>query len=192
MLNVFKLISICILFFTLGFVSRVETISAPLLDETFSFIAADVGVPVRLLRAICWVESKHTPYAYSQGDGRGSNHAFGMCQVLHSTARGFGFKDDNCYRNFSNSNDRSYNDCKLFGIYTNVFYGAQYLKEKLDQYGGNWEKATAAYNTGSVIICKTGYLRRAKDGSIISKCKIGDLANRDYVNKVNRALKEHR
>lgn len=178
-------------FFFSGSVSA-DTLPSSVLDETFSKVAEEVGVPEKLLRAICWAESHHQPDAYNHGDGVGTNHAFGMCQVLHATAREFGFKDPNCYRDFRASKTRTYNDCKLFGVYTSIYYGARYLKEKLDQYGGDWDDAIAAYNAGSVRICKTGYVRRAKDGSIIARCVIGKLLNQNYLNKVKRALKENR
>lgn len=171
---------------------KAEYISPSLLDETFTRVSEEVGVPVKLLRGICWAESKHQPGAYNHGDGVGTNHAFGMCQVLHSTARDFGFKDANCYRDFRNSKTMTYNDCKLFGIYTNIFYGAKFLKTKLDQYEGNWEKAAAAYNAGSVRVCKTGKVLRAKDKSFLWNCKKGGVLNQKYVDDVLQAIRENR
>ena len=173
--------------------TRYFDIANSILDEVFETVAEAEAVPVKLLRAICWAETEHNAAGYNHNDGgSGKDHAFGACQVLHSTARDMGFKDDNCYRDFRKSKTRNYYDCKLFGPRTGVVYGARYLKKKLDQYGGDWEKAAAAYNTGTVIICKTGVLRRKKDGKIIARCKVGDFANRYYLDKVNLAIEENR
>lgn len=171
------------------------------LDDVFTRVAEEEGVPVKLLRAICWAESRHEPEAYNQGDGKGNNHAFGICQVLHSTARGMGFSDPNCLKDFSDRTgkdgkliraSRTAKDCQLFGSYTNIKYGAKYLKEKLDQYDGSWISAIAAYNAGSLRVCKTGFVTRAKDHSILWKCQRGHILNQVYVDRVLKALEEGR
>lgn len=161
-------------------------------EEIFSKVAKEEGVPVGLLRAICWAESKLEPLAYNHGDGTGSNHAFGICQVLNSTAKDYGFSDANCTKDFSNKASRSYKGCKLFGLETNVRYAAKFLKSKLDQYDQSWIHATAAYNAGTVRICKTGVVTRAKDKSVLWKCKKGGILNQKYVDDVLKALEEHR
>lgn len=175
-----------------------ESISPEYIDTAFRKAATDVGVPLVLLKAICWSESKYDPKAYNHGDGTGSNHAFGICQVLHSTAREFGFKDENCYRDFSSVRPpladsalpRSYKGCKLFGVQTNIHYAAKYLKSKMNAYDNSWISSIAAYNTGSLRICKTGKVYRAKDKSFLYTCKKGGLLNQKYVDGVLEALKE--
>lgn len=171
------------------------------LDNTFYKVANEEKVPVALLRAICWAESKHILEAYNHGDGVGTNHAFGICQVLHSTAKEKGFKDDNCTKDFQDKIDirgkvtranKTYKDCKLFGAETNIRYGAKFLREKLTQYDDSWISAIAAYNAGSVRICKTGFVTRAKDKSILWKCKKGGVLNQKYVDDVLKALQENR
>lgn len=152
--------------------------------------ATKVGVPPELLSAICYVESKHKPNAFVYSDGTGNNHAFGACQVLHGTAKHFGFRDDRCYRDFRGK-AKGYRQCKLFGYYTNSYYAAKYLKYQLDRYDGSWTHAIAAYNTGTVKICKTGWLHNAH-GKRMYRCKIGGIINVKYVDKVIKALEENR
>jgi soluble lytic murein transglycosylase-like protein len=162
------------------------------IDEMFALASEQVGVPDRLLRAICWVESSHRADAYNHGDGTGINHAFGICQVLHSTAREYGFNDPKCYQTFGENNHRTYGDCKLFGLYTSIFYGALYLKSKLAQYNGDWALAAAAYNAGTVRFCRNGRVTRAKDKSTIWPCEKGRILNHRYVDLVFKALEENR
>lgn len=162
-------------------------ISEGYIDEAFDTVAADVGVPVKLLRAICWSESRLNPEAYNFGDGSGMNHAFGICQVLHTTAKSFGFKDDNCYKDFS-STSHTYRDCKLFGVQTNIKYAALYLRSKLEKYDNSWISGIAAYNTGILRSCKKGLVHRLKDNKVIYTCKVGGLLNQKYVDRVLEAM----
>lgn len=176
-----------------------EEITTKYIDEVFARVSKEEKIPEKLLRAVCWSESKFNPEAYNHGDGTGMNHAFGICQVLYKTATEFGFKDANCERSFLDVEDedgslkktsRSYKDCKLFGVYTNVVYGAKFLKSRLQMYDDSWISAIAAYNTGSVKICKTGKVYRAKDHTLLWKCKKGGILNQKYVDDVLQALQE--
>lgn len=178
-----------------------EKITPAYIDEVFTRVAKETNVPVKLLRAICYHESHYDPEAYAHGDGSGNNHAFGICQVLHSNARERGFVDTNCYRDFSDvvttqgkfiKASREYKDCKLFGVYTNVSYAAKFLREKLTQYDDSWISATAAYNAGAVRVCKTGKVLRAKDRSVLWTCKKGLLYNQAYVDMVFKELEAGR
>lgn len=178
-----------------------QTLSGSYTDEIFDLVALEVGVPKKLLRAVCWTESRFRGDAFAAGDGKGSNHAFGICQVLYTTAMELGFNDVNCTKDFSDGTDkhgkalkasRAYKDCKLFGIYTNVFYAAKYLKSRLELYKNNWISAIAAYNAGTVQICKRGYVKRAKDNSILWRCTPGRILNENYVDLVLKAIVEER
>jgi len=162
------------------------------LRDLFTEVAIAEGVPAKLLRGICWAESRHTSDAYSHGDGSGNNHALGICQVLHSTAIYYGFEDKNCYNDFRAITARTYKQCRLFDSRTSMLFGAKVLKTMLDRYSGNWEKAAAAYNAGSIRICETGEIKRKKDGVVIGTCVIGGLFNQFYVDKVMQAIKEER
>lgn len=171
------------------------------IDATFARVAREQEVPEKLLKAICWSESKFDSEAFNFGDGSGTNHAFGICQVLYNTAKGFGLNDVNCYKDFSRLKaplgiehkiSRGYKDCKLFGIYTNMTYAAKYLKLKLDSYDNSWISGTAAYNSGSLKTCKSGLVHRAKDHSVLYTCKKGGLLNQKYVDRVFEALAQQK
>ena len=178
-----------------------EEITPKYIDEVFARVSKEVDVPEKLLRAVCWSETKFNVEAYNHGDGTGNNSAFGICQVLYKTAVEYGFKDPRCEGSFLDVEDkdgklkktsRSYKECKLFGVYTNVLYGAKYLKSRLDLYDGSWVSASAAYNTGTVRICKTGKVYRAKDKTFLWKCTKGGILNQKYVDDVLQALQEGR
>jgi soluble lytic murein transglycosylase-like protein len=187
-------------FFALSTSASAEQITTKYIDEVFKRVSQEVEVPEPLLRAICWNETHFNPEAYNHGDGKGNNHALGICQVLYETARERGFKDENCTKNFSDTVDetgkllkaeRSYKTCKLFGVYTNVTYAAIYLKEKLVQYDGSWVAAIASYNAGALKYCKRGYVKRVKDNSFLWRCKKGEILNQKYVDDVLQALQEN-
>lgn len=162
-----------------------EEISKEYIRESILKAAKDTDVPAPLLFSVCYAESNHRPDAYVHGDGTGNNHAFGICQVLYKTALGLGMlPDDRCLGDFRGNVERSHKTCRLFGPYTNAYYAALYLKQKLDQYNYSWISAIAAYNTGTLRTCKTGVVTRAKDKKVIAKCQIGGLLNQKYVDRV--------
>ena len=159
--------------------------------------AADrVGVPAALLRAICYAESKLNRYAYAHQDGRSLGSAFGMCQVLYATAKGYGMNDEKCKESFLNRKDKVYKSCKLFGPYTSAYYAARVLKAQLRRYDNNYINAVAAYNSGTVRSCprrgsytihifdkKANKLRKMR-----RKCVPGSIMNQDYVDRVMKFM----
>ena len=160
-------------------------------NEAIERAAQDVGVPPSLLTAICWAESGLKSSAYRFADsGDPKNSAFGLCQVLYQTGRFYGLQDENCTRDFRNTYflERNYKACKLFGPYTNAFYAAKVLKYQLNRYGGSWISAIAAYNTGSLKICKTGKVRDRYTRKVLYTCQVGGLLNQKYVDRVLRVL----
>ena len=56
-------------------------ISQEYLNKAFAKAAKATGVDEELIRAVCWVESNHRPYAYRHSDSS-LGHSFGICQVL--------------------------------------------------------------------------------------------------------------
>ncbi len=150
--------------------------------------ADEVGIPHALLSAVCFAESRHQPRAYNFADNGEGDHAIGLCQVLVSTAKSWGIDDDRCSDDFRyRKNDRVYKNCKLFGPYTNAKVAARYLKWQLDRYGGSWINAVAAYNSGTVKLCKTGVVRN-KRGHKLYSCEKGGLLNQRYVDRVLKAM----
>lgn len=163
------------------------------LHRIFDEVAEEQRVPANLLRAICWAESKHDPEAYNHSDGGALNSSFGICQVLYTTAKRLGLKDSRCEIDFSGVRyTKNYKHCKLFGLHTNITFAAKELRYQLIRYNKSWISAIAAYNTGSVRICKSGKVTRQKDRKVIYTCKKGGFLNQVYIDQVIKALNEGR
>ena len=80
-------------------------------------------IPPLLLKAIIQTESTYNTYAV------GPTGALGLCQLKPSTARGMGVRDP-------------------FNPEQNIAGGAKYLSYLYRKFGGNLNKAIAAYNVG--------------------------------------------
>lgn len=167
------------------------------IDNSFARAAKKAGVPEQLLRAICYSESRYQPRAFRFGDGGDRNHAIGICQLLVSTASSFVGHDPKCHRDFRDrSIPRAYQECKLFGPYTNILAAALYLKSHLKRYDGSWINAIAAYNSGKPRPCpRRGYFYYWTWSKKLNKliratksCQPGTLMNHDYVDRVLHAL----
>ncbi|NQZ46853.1 MAG: lytic transglycosylase domain-containing protein [Erythrobacter sp.] len=76
----------------------------------------------RLLEAVVWQESRWRADAVSHAGARG------LAQLMPGTARDLGVDPDDPLQNLEG--------------------GARYLREQLDRFGGDLEKALAAYNAG--------------------------------------------
>lgn len=91
-------------------------------DSAIQFAAKEFGVDPDVLHGIAYAESRYNPKAVSP------KGAQGMMQFMPDTAKRFGI-------------DPSDPEQAIFGA-------AQYLKENLDKFGGDYGKAVAAYNWG--------------------------------------------
>ena len=91
-------------------------------DDAIQFAAKEFGVDPDVLHGIAHAESRYNPKAVSP------KGAQGMMQFMPDTAKRFGI-------------DPSDPEQAIFGA-------AQYLKENLDKFGGDYGKAVAAYNWG--------------------------------------------
>ena len=100
------------------------------IDALIAQAAEKYGIPVNLLHSIAQTES-----AYNQ-DARSEAGAIGMMQLMPDTAAGLGV----------DPND-------LAG---NIEGGAKYMRELLDTFDGDVEKAVAAYNAGPNAVKKHG------------------------------------
>ena len=114
-------------------------------DALIAQAAEKYGVPVNLLHSIAQTES-----GYNQG-AKSEAGAIGMMQLMPDTAAGLGV----------DPND-------LAG---NIEGGAKYLREMLDTFDGNVEKAVAAYNAGPNAVKQHGGIPPFEE-------------TRDYVSKV--------
>ncbi len=93
--------------------------------------AAKNGLDPKVFRALVGAESNWNPTATSRVGAQG------LCQLMPSTAAALGV---------SNPMDP---EQSLEG-------GAKYLKQMLDQFGGDYSKALAAYNAGPGAVRKAG------------------------------------
>ncbi len=98
----------------------------PLLKQA----ATAANISPTLLSALVWQESRWNPQAVS------SKGAIGLAQLMPGTARYLGV----------NAADPA----------ANLIGGARYLRELLDQFDGDVEKALAAYNAGPARVRNAG------------------------------------
>ena len=88
--------------------------------------ASRYGVDPYLVAAVIYNESRGNPKAVSRAGARG------LMQLMPDTARGLGVADPN----------------RLYEPETNIMLGARYLSMMLRAFGGDLERALAAYNAG--------------------------------------------
>ena len=112
----------------------ITTTSNSLIPQQYSaavqYAAASANISPTLLAALVWQESRWNPQAVS------TKGAMGLTQLMPGTARDLGVDPANPYAN-------------LIG-------GARYLRQMLDRFGGNVEKALAAYNAGAGRVQSAG------------------------------------
>lgn len=99
----------------------------PMADEA----AIKNGVDPKIFRALVNTESAWNPSATSKMGAKG------LCQLMPTTAQSLGVNDVNDPRQ------------SLEG-------GAKYLKQMLDEFGGDYGKALAAYNAGPGAVRRSG------------------------------------
>jgi soluble lytic murein transglycosylase-like protein len=92
--------------------------------------AAGANVSPTLLAALVWQESRWNPQAISP------KGAMGLAQLMPGTARDLGVNPADPVQNLAG--------------------GARYLRQLLDQFDGNVEKALAAYNAGPARVRSAG------------------------------------
>jgi cell wall-associated NlpC family hydrolase len=98
-------------------------------DSMITQAANEAGVPPALVKAVAKAESGFDPRSTS---GAGAQ---GLMQLMPGTARGLGVTDP-------------------YDPLQSLRGGAKYLRQMLDRFGGDYEKAIAAYNAGPGAVAR--------------------------------------
>ena len=101
------------------------------LAQIFTDAGQAYGVDPNLIAAVAFHESAFNPNEVSPIG------ATGMMQLLPNTARSLGVRN-------------------AFDARDNIFGGTKYLKKQLDRFGGDVDRALAAYTAGYVNVQKNG------------------------------------
>jgi soluble lytic murein transglycosylase-like protein len=96
----------------------------------FRKASRNTGLPLSLLAAVAWEESRMDPGALSGAGARG------LLQVMPGTAKALAIRENSPR--------------------ANILAGARYLRQLIDRFGGNVELALAAYNAGPSAVEKAG------------------------------------
>ncbi|HMP55460.1 MAG TPA: lytic transglycosylase domain-containing protein [Novosphingobium sp.] len=113
-------------------------------------LAAKYDLSPSLLEAVVWQESRWNPRALSPVGARG------LAQLMSGTARMLGVNPDDPAANLEG--------------------GARYLREQLDTFGGDLEKALAAYNAGPGRVRKAGGIPAIRETQNYVTAILGRLA----------------
>ena len=113
-------------------------------------LAAKYDLSPALLEALVWQESRWRHDAVSPVGARG------LAQLMPGTARALGV----------DANDPS----------SNLEGGARYLRQQLDAFGGNLEKALAAYNAGPGRVRQAGGVPAIRETQQYVSAIIGRLS----------------
>ena len=104
-----------------------------------------------LIEALVWQESRWRAGALSPAGARG------LAQLMPGTAREMGVNPDDPYANLEG--------------------GARYLREQLDRFDGDLEKALAAYNAGPGRVISAGGIPRIRETQTYVAAVMGRLSN---------------
>jgi soluble lytic murein transglycosylase-like protein len=159
-------------------------------EKSLLSVSERYEIPPEILRAVCMKESGMNSSSINRDDGGIGNHAFGMCQVLYSTASWLGFRDTRCRNDFKVI-PRIWKNCKLFGVKYNLRIAARLLRFLYDR-EQNWTLAVASYNSGTPRRCTRGSFGARVNGvKKRFKCTKGKLINHKYLEGVEKHLPEN-
>jgi len=114
-------------------------------------LAARFDLSPALIEAVVWQESRWHAGARSPVGARG------LTQLMPGTAREMGVNPDDPYANLEG--------------------GARYLREQLDRFDGDLEKALAAYNAGPGRVIDAGGIPRIRETQTYVASIMGRLSN---------------
>lgn len=114
-------------------------------------LAARFDLSPALIEALVWQESRWRAGAVSPVGARG------LAQLMPGTARGLGVNPDDPFANLEG--------------------GARYLRAQMDRFGGDVEKALAAYNAGPGRVIKSGGVPRIRETQGYVAAIMGRLSN---------------
>ncbi|MGB3470208.1 MAG: lytic transglycosylase domain-containing protein [Erythrobacter sp.] len=114
-------------------------------------LSARFDLSPSLLEALVWQESRWRPAAVSHAGARG------LAQLMPGTARYLGVDPDDPMQNLEG--------------------GARYLREQLDRFDGDLEKALAAYNAGPGRVIRAGGIPNIRETRHYVAAIMGRLAD---------------
>jgi soluble lytic murein transglycosylase-like protein len=114
-------------------------------------LSARFDLSPALIEAVVWQESRWRDGAVSSAGARG------LAQLMPGTAREMGVDPDDPYANLEG--------------------GARYLREQLDRFDGDLEKALAAYNAGPGRVESAGGIPRIRETQAYVAAIMGRLSN---------------
>lgn len=114
-------------------------------------LAARFDLSPALIEALVWQESRWRPGAVSPVGARG------LAQLMPGTARELGVDPNDPFANLEG--------------------GARYLRAQMDRFGGDVEKALAAYNAGPGRVIKSGGVPRIRETQGYVAAIMGRLSN---------------
>lgn len=114
-------------------------------------LAARFDLSPALIEALVWQESRWRSGAVSPVGARG------LAQLMPGTAREMGVNADDPFANLEG--------------------GARYLRAQLDRFGGDVERALAAYNAGPGRVIKSGGIPRIRETQHYVSAIMGRLSN---------------
>ena len=114
-------------------------------------VAGRFDLSPTLIEALVWQESRWRANAVSPVGARG------LAQLMPGTARDLGVDPDDPFANLEG--------------------GARYLREQLDRFDGDLEKALAAYNAGPGRVIRAGGVPRIRETQLYVAAIMGRLAN---------------
>lgn len=118
---------------------------------TIAQLSAHYDLSPALLEALVWQESRWRETAVSPAGARG------LAQLMPGTARYLGVDADDPFANLEG--------------------GARYLREQLDRFDGDLEKALAAYNAGPGRVIRAGGIPRIAETQKYVAAIMGRLSN---------------